>query len=121
MDDTTKMTAVADTAILVAAIRAGESTRDDRLFTDPFAARLAGDEGTGMLQRMVAEAGGQSTVQIVVRTRFWDEALLSAAQTCDRSSPRGRTGRPGVSAGVAAGHHALRGGPAGRRRSQGRR
>ena len=73
--------AVARTAVLVAAIRADESRRDHPLFEDPFAARLAGDAGREMLARMVAEAGEQSTAQIVVRTRFWDEALLRAAQT----------------------------------------
>jgi methyltransferase (TIGR00027 family) len=71
--------AVAGTGLLVAAIRAMESTRDDRLFTDPFAAKLAGDSGRAMLEAAMAEAGERSTVQIVVRTRFWDEALLRAA------------------------------------------
>ena len=37
--------AVARTAVLVAAIRAKESARDDRLFDDPFADRLAGAAG----------------------------------------------------------------------------
>ncbi len=73
--------AVADTGILVAAIRAHESTRDDRLFVDPFADRLAGEAGREMLARMVAEVGDQSTTQIVVRTRFWDEAILRATST----------------------------------------
>jgi methyltransferase (TIGR00027 family) len=73
--------AVAGTGLLVAAIRAMESTRDDRLFTDPFAAKLAGDSGRAMLEAAMAEAGESSTAQIVVRTRFLDEALLRAA--CD--------------------------------------
>jgi methyltransferase (TIGR00027 family) len=68
--------AVASTALLVAAIRAGETRRDDRLFSDPFAERLAGDEGRRLLATAVAEAGEQSTGQIVIRTRYWDEALL---------------------------------------------
>jgi methyltransferase (TIGR00027 family) len=67
---------VASTALLVAAIRAGESIRDDRLFTDPFAATLAGDEGRRLLATAVAATGEQSTVQIVIRTRYWDDALL---------------------------------------------
>lgn len=78
MDTTHK--AVADTALLVAAIRAHESTRDDRLFTDPFAAKLAGETGRELLQAALASAGEQPTMQIVVRTRFWDEALLRATQ-----------------------------------------
>jgi methyltransferase (TIGR00027 family) len=73
--------AVADTGVLVAAIRAHESSRDDRLFTDPFAGRLAGQAGAEMLARMVDAVGEQSTTQIVVRTRFWDEALLRATDT----------------------------------------
>ena len=76
--------AVADTGVLVAAIRAHESTRDSPLFVDPFADRLAGDAGREMLARMIAAVGGQSTTQIVVRTRFWDEALLRATDTVDQ-------------------------------------
>jgi len=72
--DTTKH-AVAATGLLVAAMRAEESTRDDALFNDPFAERLAGDEG----RRLLAEASaatGQPSAPIVVRTRLYDEALL---------------------------------------------
>lgn len=68
--------AVADTGVLVAAIRAEETRRPDRLFTDPFAERLAGESGQRMLAEAVAASGDKSTLQIVVRTRFWDEALL---------------------------------------------
>jgi methyltransferase (TIGR00027 family) len=76
MDDTRE--AVASTGLLVAAIRARESARDDRLFTDPFAEKLAGDTGRRLLEAAIAEAGDRSTAQIVVRTRFLDEALLRA-------------------------------------------
>jgi methyltransferase (TIGR00027 family) len=72
--------AVASTGILVAAIRAKESTRDDKLFTDPFADKLAGEAGRRMLAAFTATSGEQSSAQIVVRTRFWDEALLRASQ-----------------------------------------
>jgi methyltransferase (TIGR00027 family) len=74
--DNTKQ-AIAATGLLVAAMRAEESARDDALFTDPFAERLAGDDG----RRLLAEAGaqtGQPSAPIVVRTRFFDEALLRA-------------------------------------------
>jgi methyltransferase (TIGR00027 family) len=71
--------AVAGTGLLVAAIRAKESTREDRLFTDPYADRLAGETGRALLEAAIAGAGERSTTQIVVRTRFWDEALLRAA------------------------------------------
>lgn len=70
--------AVADTGVLVAAIRAEETRRADRLFEDPFAHKLAGEHGQRMLADAVAASGDKSTLQIVVRTRFWDEALLHA-------------------------------------------
>lgn len=70
--------AVADTGLLVAAIRAAESRRADRLFEDPFAERLAGAAGRRMLDEALATIGDKATLQIVVRTRFWDEALLRA-------------------------------------------
>ncbi|OBF79941.1 methyltransferase [Mycobacterium sp. 852002-51163_SCH5372311] len=70
--------AVADTALLVAAIRARESARADGLFRDPFAERLAGECGRELLAGALNSSGEQSTAQIVVRTRFWDEALLEA-------------------------------------------
>ena len=73
--------AVANTGLLVAAIRADESRRPDRLFTDPFADRLAGETGRRLLAEAVAEAGDRPTLQIVVRTRFWDEALLRATRS----------------------------------------
>jgi methyltransferase (TIGR00027 family) len=72
--------AVASTALLVAAIRAKESQREDRLFDDPLAAKLAGAAGRQRLDAATAAAGEQPTVQIVVRTRFWDEALLEATR-----------------------------------------
>ncbi len=75
MDSTRE--AVAATGLLVAAMRAAESERDDRLFTDPYAERLAGDEGRRLLVEADA-ATGRASGQIVIRTRFWDEALLRA-------------------------------------------
>ncbi|MBI3224926.1 MAG: SAM-dependent methyltransferase [Mycolicibacterium cosmeticum] len=73
--------AVAGTGLLVAAIRARESLRADGLFTDPFAEKLAGEAGMWHLDAAIAASGEQSTVQIVVRTRFWDEVLLHATAT----------------------------------------
>lgn len=71
--------AVASTGLLVAAIRAAESTRDDRLFTDPLTEELAGDTGRALLAAAIEGPGERSTVQIVVRTTFFDDALLRAA------------------------------------------
>lgn len=76
--------AVASTGLLVAAIRAMESTRDDRLFTDPFAGKLAGETGRQLLAAAVAATGERSTMQIVVRTRFFDDALLRAARVAEQ-------------------------------------
>lgn len=75
---------VADTGLLVAAIRAKETRRDDRLFADPFAEKLAGESGQRLLEEAIATAGDKSTLQIVVRTRFWDEALLRTARAVDQ-------------------------------------
>lgn len=76
--------AVADTGLLVAAIRAAESRREDRLFEDPFAEKLAGETGRRMLEEALATTGDKSTLQIVVRTKFWDEALLRATTHIDQ-------------------------------------
>lgn len=69
--------AVAATGLLTAAMRAEETARDDRLFTDPFAERLAGDDGRQLLADAVA-ATGQASAEIIIRTRFFDEALGDA-------------------------------------------
>ncbi|MFI6688533.1 class I SAM-dependent methyltransferase [Streptomyces sp. NPDC050485] len=60
---------VAATARLTAALRARESARPDRLFDDPLAARLAGDPGRALLDRI----GEVPTIP--VRTRFYDDAI----------------------------------------------
>jgi methyltransferase (TIGR00027 family) len=68
---------VATTGLLVAAMRAEESNRTDRLFVDPYAALLAGERGRAALASYRA-AVGPSIPIIEVRTRFFDEALLRA-------------------------------------------
>lgn len=75
MDSTRE--AVAATGLLAAAVRAEESARHERLFTDAFAERLAGDDGRQLLADFVA-ATGQAPAEIIIRTRFFDEALLAA-------------------------------------------
>ena len=79
-DESAGLNGVARTALLVAAIRARESQRGDPLFVDPFADTLAGNTGREFLEAALQASGEQSTVQIVVRTRFWDEALLRATR-----------------------------------------
>jgi methyltransferase (TIGR00027 family) len=68
------MNPVAVTSLLVAAMRAEESQRSDRLFDDPFAHALAGDAGYAAL-RAYRAAMGNSVPAVEVRTRWFDEAL----------------------------------------------
>lgn len=58
----------------MAAERARETARPDRLFEDPLAEALAGPEGFDLMARM--EAGGLDNPVFPIRTRFFDEALL---------------------------------------------
>lgn len=74
-----KLNGVAMTSLLVAAMRAKETKRMDnegRLFSDPFAKILAGDEGFNLLQRALDEVGDQPA--IAVRTAFIDERFKNA-------------------------------------------
>ncbi len=68
----------------MAAARARETEREDRLFSDPLAASLAGDEGFGWLEQMESPYGGATGpgMYAVVRTRYFDDFLLEA---CERS------------------------------------
>lgn len=63
------------TALLVAAIRAEETKRPERLFEDPFAEALAGDAGRAMLARYRAAAPAPAVPVIEVRTRWYDDAI----------------------------------------------
>jgi methyltransferase (TIGR00027 family) len=73
---------VSDTARWVAAYRATESERADALFRDPYAALLAGERGIEM--KTLAPREVRSGWPLVVRTRIFDELVLSAvASGCD--------------------------------------
>jgi methyltransferase (TIGR00027 family) len=75
------MAAVAKTALWTAAARARESNRPDRLFNDPFAARLAGDEGPELLRYFHTDrAPSDGNPFLAVRTRWFDD-FLAAART----------------------------------------
>jgi methyltransferase (TIGR00027 family) len=65
----------------MAAARARESERVDRLFCDPLAAALAGPEGFAWLKRMefAAQSDGPGLYP-VIRTRFFDDFLLDACR-----------------------------------------
>ena len=73
------------TAIGVAAIRAAESARPDRLFDDPYAAgfaRAAGDWRPGPTAPTTEDAARRRrglTAWITVRTRFLDDVVLDAS------------------------------------------
>lgn len=59
------------TAFWTASVRAKENTRDDRLFTDPWAAALAGERGAAWIEHRPAD----SVLPIVLRTRYFDDWL----------------------------------------------
>jgi len=65
---------VGRTARWTAAARAVETQRPDRLFTDEYAATLAGPEGFALMERFEAFTGGRNPV-LPLRTRFYDEVL----------------------------------------------
>lgn len=60
------------TAYWTAAVRARESERQDRLFSDPWAALLAGEAGSTWIESKSAD----SVLPIVLRTRFFDDFLI---------------------------------------------
>ena len=66
----------------MAAARALESRRPDRLFDDPLAATFAGREGFPWLDGMeLSRLWGGPGLYIVIRTRFFDDFLLSSCQS----------------------------------------
>jgi methyltransferase (TIGR00027 family) len=81
-------TPVERTALLTAALRAAETTREDRLYEDPYAARLAGGTGKALLDEIRAVTfppGRPRTLPSTpdynaIRTRFFDDLLTLAAR-----------------------------------------
>jgi methyltransferase (TIGR00027 family) len=69
---------VADTALWMASIRAGESSRPDAIFRDALAAQLSGDEGA-QIERSVPNAA-LSAWGVVVRTSAIDRLVAAALQ-----------------------------------------
>jgi methyltransferase (TIGR00027 family) len=68
----------ADTAFWIAAVRARETERRDRLFTDPYARDLAGERGSAVMAASERAAGGENAF-IPVRVRWFDDLIVSAA------------------------------------------
>jgi methyltransferase (TIGR00027 family) len=65
----------------MAAARARESEREDRLFCDPLAAALAGSEGFDWLELMETAARSDGPgLYPVIRTRFFDDFLLDSCK-----------------------------------------
>jgi methyltransferase (TIGR00027 family) len=62
------------TAEWIAAVRARESQRVDRLFDDPYAEKLAGPAGFEAMRRSEAASGGENPV-IPVRVRWCDDTV----------------------------------------------
>ena len=73
---------MSDTAHWVAVYRAWESARPDALFRDPFAERLAGEQGEAIAKLMPRQP--RSGWPLIVRTHLIDELILSSiADGCD--------------------------------------
>ncbi|GAA5001458.1 SAM-dependent methyltransferase [Actinopolymorpha pittospori] len=68
---------VTSTANWIAAVRARETRRHDRLFADPLAEALAGEHGAAMMARSEQASGGENRF-IPVRVRWFDDATAAA-------------------------------------------
>jgi methyltransferase (TIGR00027 family) len=69
---------ISSTALWLAAERARESARPDRLFVDPLAEVLAGPEGRQIMAEMTEGMPDNPTIPI--RTRYFDDRLLAAVR-----------------------------------------
>src|SRR5262249_27457285 len=73
---------VSDTARWIAVYRAWESARPDPLFSDPLAARLAGEKGRAIAA--LAPRQVRSGWPMIVRTRLMDDLVLKSLRDgCD--------------------------------------
>ncbi|MGH7881626.1 MAG: class I SAM-dependent methyltransferase, partial [Candidatus Dormibacteraceae bacterium] len=71
---------LAKTALWTASMRAREHNRSDRLFSDPLAQMLAGDEGLQIMQQFEGDVQqGLEDPALAVRTRFFDDELARLA------------------------------------------
>ncbi|MFE0251245.1 SAM-dependent methyltransferase [Streptomyces sp. NPDC059010] len=76
------------TALLTSALRAAETLRADRLYEDPYAAGLAGEDGPGLLAEVRAATFPPDRPRSLpstpdynaIRTRFFDDLLQEAAR-----------------------------------------
>jgi methyltransferase (TIGR00027 family) len=72
------MDALGMTSRWIAAARERESRRPDRLFDDPLAGLLAGDEGRATMASIEAASGVADNPYLTIRTRFLDDFLVEA-------------------------------------------
>jgi methyltransferase (TIGR00027 family) len=70
----TQIEHISDTAKWVAVYRAMETKRPDAIFRDPFAERLAGEQGQAIVDGM--KRGRQMAWAMIVRTAVFDEIIL---------------------------------------------
>jgi methyltransferase (TIGR00027 family) len=94
------------TALLTAALRAAETRRTDRLYTDPYADAFAGDVGPKLLAEIRAVTFPVDAARTLpstpdynaIRTRFFDDLLTDAARTPEGRqiviAPSGMDSRP---------------------------
>jgi len=71
-----KATLLSATARWTAAVRAKESEREDRLYSDPWAAALAGREGLEWIEKRTPD----SLSSMILRTRFFDDFLRRVSE-----------------------------------------
>lgn len=74
--DAVRVEHVSDTALMVAAARAAETARADGVVRDPFAARLAGERGAALAQKLLAP--GWLGIGVGLRCRTIDDMLVDA-------------------------------------------
>lgn len=65
------------TAFWIAAVRARETARQDRLFSDPYARHLAGERGF-VIMAASERAAGHENAYLPLRVRWFDDLILSA-------------------------------------------
>jgi methyltransferase (TIGR00027 family) len=94
------------TALLTAALRAAETLREDRLYDDPYAAKLAGETGAELLAEVRAATFPPDRPRSLpstpdynaIRTRFFDDFLQRAARDREMTqivlAPAGMDSRP---------------------------
>lgn len=80
------------TARWMAAVRARETQREDALVRDPWAAVLAGEKGRAWL----AARPPESTTPIILRTRYFDSAMLTSPITRPWIEMQAQAGAPWV-------------------------